>query len=115
MRLPRRIDSREKVIKRGRRAQRRLEQRSSYIPSLFVFETKESLFFRYATDGKHRAAFQHIQPHARYNKSDFRAVFTHRALSRAFIQRKATNNEEFREDGRRFFVKTHRLSGFAPP
>ena len=69
-RLVRRTDSCEKVIKRGRCIQRRLEQRNGYIPLLFTFETKESLFslslsfsffVRYATDGKHRTAFQHIQ------------------------------------------------------
>lgn len=65
-RLVRRTDSCEKVIKRGRRIQRRLEQRNGYIPLLFTFETKESLFslsffVRYATNGKHRTAFQHIQ------------------------------------------------------
>ena len=104
-RVVRRTDSCEKVIKRGRRAQRRPEQRNGYIPLLFTFETKESLFslsfffffffVRYATDGKHRTAFQHIQRLRGTISRVFRAVFTRRAFSRAFIQREAARGSGF--------------------
>ena len=114
-RLVRRTDSCEKVIKRGRCIQRRLEQRNGYIPLLFTFETKESLFSlslslslslflffcslcnRWQTQNR-VSTYSTVTWH---NKSGFRAVFTRRA----FIQQKAT-----RGNGS-FFVEIHRLSG----
>lgn len=120
-RVARRIDSCEKVIKPGRRAQRGPEQRNAIFchcsPSrqrnrLFFSSSLFSSFFsffsfssqRYATDGGQQESAR-VSTYSTANGATISLVFALCLLPGArFIQRKATSNEEFAGEWGRYFL-----------